>query len=123
MKKILLAVALIWATGCHNITVASTADQRPQREHKERAIYTLNGLIPLSDVGEKCKESKLQKVESEYGAVDILISVGMGFASGLLAGGVCETQGCFLALTTLGPWIVSTRSVTYECADDGRVDW
>jgi hypothetical protein len=114
--------------GCYTTKVVSQA--RPDGPaYTDRQWFTIGGLVPLSGpAGREC-ENGLSAVESKMSGTDWLINAGLGIAGGIVGGLACggatndpnvnfvASASCSLGFSTLVPFLISSRTVEYSCAE------
>ncbi|ATB44352.1 hypothetical protein CYFUS_009839 [Cystobacter fuscus] len=127
--------------GCYTTKVVSQA--RPDGPaYTDRQWFTIGGLVPLSGpAGRECES--LSTVESKLSGTDWLINAGLGIAGGIVGGLVCggssndpylntlASASCAAGFSTLVPFLISSRTVEYTCAEgyggdnrgSGRLDY
>lgn len=118
-----LTAAMLILSACHTTRVG-TATGGPR--YSDRQFFSAGGLVRLSEpAGEECAHG-LRYVESERSLVDNLISFGIGLAGAGAGALVCgpgaglndeDLAACVSVAGSVAPFLVSTRSVEYECAD------
>ena len=91
-------------------------------EHEDRQWFTLAGYVELSDpAGDQCTDG-LEAVESRISGIDILIGAGFSLVGAIAGAYACDDKGdpqeyaaCVTGLGTLGPALLSSRTVSYSC--------
>ncbi|MET0404936.1 MAG: hypothetical protein ABW123_21145 [Cystobacter sp.] len=125
-----LTAVLTSQAGCYTTKVISQA--RPSGpEYSDRQWFTIGGLVPLSPpAGRECEDG-LAAVESKLAGTDWLINVGLGLAGGIVGSLACGNGNvspeealfakttCSSAGATLVPFLFSSRTVSYSCAEGG----
>lgn len=129
--------------GCYTTKVVSQA-RADGPAYTDRQWFTIGGLVPLSGpAGREC-ENGLSAVESKLSGTDWLINAGLGIAGGIVGGLACGNSSsdpylntaasvsCGAAFSTLLPFLISSRTVEYSCAEgsgggdnrgSGRLDY
>jgi hypothetical protein len=110
--------------GCYRTSVRAVQAAPSGPEVEERQWFTVGGLIGLSDAaGAECGASGLAYAESRMGGMDILINIGLALGGTILGTVVCDEgadpvayASCVQGATTLVPFLLSTRTVSYACA-------
>lgn len=123
MKKLavtLSALALMMSllSGCYTTRVYEEGvhpSTDPRLSVEERQWFILAGAVPLSPpAGRECSDG-LSWVESRTGVVDMLISIGLGVAGGLIVTDVTQDPTAGTAAASLVPALLGTRTVKYVC--------
>ena len=118
--KLFLVLAAIALQGCYNTHVNTRATPLPE-EHSDRQMFTLWGMVPLSDpAGHQCPNG-LASAKSKLSAVDWVIDAGVGIVAAGVALGTCQGDASTCAnratsVGTLATGLFGTRTVTYHCA-------
>jgi len=125
MRWSTLAVALVLASQTACYTTKIVTDRAPDtrsRSYSDRQWFTIGGLVPLSgEAGREC-EHGLSWAESQLSGTDILISIGLTVAGGLVGSAACSDKDdtgraqCITLGTTLVPFLIGSRTVEYSCA-------
>jgi hypothetical protein len=114
-------VAALLPAGCYRTTIR-TGRAGDGATHSGRQWFTLAGLVPLSDAdGRECAGG-LARADSKYSFTDVLINFGL-FTAGYLGGSLAcrgddsDEAACGAAGSALVPFLLGSRTVEYECAD------
>lgn len=123
MKNRALVLLTVILSGCYTTKVYTPAPAFGP-EHRDRQWFTLGGLVPLSSAtGEECPNG-VSRAESELGAVDVLINIGLALGGGLAGAAICsksdaDQSACGTLGASLLPFLLATRTVQYTCARPG----
>lgn len=112
------------SVGCYQTVVQTAPLSATAPIHQDRQWFTVGGLVGLSPpAGEECAGRGINYSSSRMGGMDFLINVGLGLAGGLIGISVCDTNddpetygACMSGIATAVPFLLSTRTVTYQCA-------
>jgi hypothetical protein len=115
------------ASGCYRTRVRAGMPVGPTMERRQ--WFTLGGFVGLSDpVGVECGSTGVAVADSRLAGNDILINVALGLAGGLVGVVACpldddpsntDARGygsCVSATAALVPFLVGSRTVTYQCS-------
>lgn len=122
MKVIGTILVLFTLSGCY-ATRAVSAKPAVLAPVEQRQWFTVAGFIPLSDpAGRECSNG-LAKVDSRMSGTDVAINVGLAIAGSIAGTSMCRADGsataysaCVSSYSTLVPFLFSSRTVEYTCA-------
>jgi hypothetical protein len=117
-------LVLLSLAGCYRTSVRAVQATPVGPEMEERQWFTVAGLVRLSDpVSAECGPGGLAYAESRMGVMDIVINVALAAGGSILGMVVCDETddptayaSCVQGTTTLVPFLLSTRTVSYACA-------
>lgn len=129
VRAVLLPACLVAATGCYKTEIRSPQTPREQAVHYDRQWFTIGGLVGLSGpAGDECGSRGIARSESKMGGADILINLGLVVAGAVVGASVCDPDGdaeeyssCVSLTTGLGPFLLATRTLEYECVAEAPV--
>ncbi len=124
-----LAAFAVTSVACYN-TKVQTGAAPVGPTYQDRQWFTIGGLVGLSGpAGRECDADGLSRSESRMAGMDILINIGLGIVGGAAGVAICdedasaETYGsCVSGVSTLVPFLLSSRTVSYRCARGPRAD-
>ncbi len=125
LKHLIICLLLTISSGaCHKVEFNTVGDFKHKRLHKERQVFTLFGLKPITKpLSSKCRHG-LGYAKVETTLVDVFSTVILGAISGFSASFMLNTcsnvasPGCLaktVGMSSLILGAVSTRTVSYRC--------
>ncbi len=118
MALLLLAMAASIA-GCHTTKVYSGRMKGAEPEQSGMQLFTIGGLVPLSDPDGGSCEHGLAWSESQMAPLDVVINLGMavgGYAAGYSLCDEGDKAVCGSSMATIAPILFSTRTARWACA-------
>lgn len=125
--RMLITLALICSTGCYTTRVGTP---NGTQEYDHGQWFTLGGFVELSDPhGDECSGA-IAYSESRLAATDILIGIGLAIVGGIAGGVACtdpdsdgwdaDASACASSASSLAPFLLGRRTVTYQCVAGSR---
>ena len=123
VKSAVMCTLVMMMSGCYQTQVRTIGAKSTGEVHEARQWFTVGGLVPTSGVaGAECGDSGLASVKSGQSGMDVLTLFGLAVLGSLLAPTACEDvsfdsrAGCLSFVSTLPAFIITPRTVIYECA-------
>jgi hypothetical protein len=112
-----LTIAVLFF-GCHSTKVTTGGEIPRSMQYMDRQWFTIAGLVPLSKPAGKCAYG-IRASTSQMSGTDFLIDLAMSI-TGVLT--ICDYAdlkstdlSCISAVSTLVPFLLSSRTVKYRC--------
>jgi hypothetical protein len=118
-------LAALLASACYTTKIKSGTPRPGGQWHQDRQWFTLGGLASLSpEAGDECDDG-LAVAESRLSGLDILLNVAIVAGSAAVGAAACsqddaeEYAACVSGASTLGGFLLGSRSVSYQCRASG----